>query len=231
MNNQALAIQNLRTTISEMMEAVKSQMSRAKLALETLDKDMAHEIISLEKKVNAMDININKACENILALYNPLAMDLRFVLACLNVNNQLERMGDHAESIAKYILGDEITEKFSPEILEAVDYHRAFEISLSMIDDAIYSFLNEDTEIAKWVFGKDLTLNKINKTFPKILAEFVQKNPEKTTSYLYLFSIMKKLERIGDLAKNIAEETVFYVDAKLIRHKDEKFKHKYRTNE
>jgi phosphate transport system protein len=226
MNNQALAIQNLRTTISEMMEAVKSQMTRAKSALETLDKDMAHEIMTLEKKVNAMDININKACENILALYNPLAMDLRFVLACLNVNNQLERMGDHAESIAEYILSGEISEPFGPDVLEAVEFNRAFEISLNMIDDAIYSFLNEDTEIAKWVFGKDLTLNKINKEFPGILTKLVQQNPENTRSFLFLFSIMKKLERIGDLAKNIAEETVFYVDAKLIRHKDEKFKTK-----
>lgn len=226
MNNQALAIQNLRTTIGEMMEAVKSQMTRAKTALETLDKDMAHEIMTLEKKVNAMDININKACENILALYNPLAMDLRFVLACLNVNNQLERMGDHAESIADYILSGEISEPFGADVLEAVEFNRAFEISLNMIDDAIYSFLNEDTEIAKWVFGKDLTLNKINKEFPTILTTLVQQNPEKTRSFLFLFSIMKKLERIGDLAKNIAEETVFYVDAKLIRHKDEKFKHK-----
>ncbi|MBK9254265.1 MAG: phosphate signaling complex protein PhoU [Saprospiraceae bacterium] len=224
MNNQALAIQNLREEIKEMMDAVKSQMYRVKTALETMDKELANEIMSLEKKVNAMDINIDKACENILALYNPLAMDLRFVLACLNINNQLERMGDHAESIAEYILNGEIHQPFTEEVLKAIEFNTAFETSLSMIDDAIYSFLNEDTQIAKWVFGKDLTLNKINKNSPIILTTFIQKNPENTREYLYLFSIMKKLERIGDLAKNIAEETVFYVDAKVIRHKDEKYK-------
>ena len=226
MNNQALAIQNLREEISEMMEAVKSQLYRVKEALEKMDKDLAHEIMALEKKVNAMDINIDKACENILALYNPLAMDLRFVLACLNVNNQLERIGDHAESIAEYILNGDISEPFGEEVLQAVEFNAAFETSLSMIDYAIYSFLNEDTKIAKWVFGKDLTLNKINKNCPVVLTRLVQENPEKTRKYLYLFSIMKKLERIGDLSKNIAEETVFYVDAKVIRHKDEKYKNK-----
>jgi len=96
-----------------------------------------------------------------------------------------------------------------------------------MIDDSIYSFINEDTKIVKWVFGKDKTLNKINKETSEVIAELCRKNPKNIKRLLYLFSIMKKLERVGDLAKNIAEETVFYVDAKIIKHKKKKKKNKY----
>jgi phosphate transport system protein len=191
-----------------------------------MDMELAHEIISIEKKVNAMDINIDKACENILALYNPLAMDLRFVLAVLSINKELERIGDNAEAIAKYLLSGDIATPFSQEVLEEIEFKRMFETGISMVDDAIYSFINEDTKIAKWVFGKDLTLNQINAKCPNVLAKLIQQDPSQTGKYLYLFSIMKKLERVGDMAKNIAEETIFFVDAKIIRHKVDKYNEK-----
>lgn len=226
MNNQALAIQSLRVEITEMMQMVLTQLNKAHDAALSMDMELAHEIISIEKKVNAMDINIDKACENILALYNPLAMDLRFVLAVLSINKELERIGDNAEAIAKYLLSGDISTPFSTEVLEEIEFKRMFETGISMVDDAIYSFINEDTKIAKWVFGKDITLNQINAKCPEILTKLIQQDPSQTGKYLYLFSIMKKLERVGDMAKNIAEETIFFVDAKIIRHKVDKYNEK-----
>lgn len=226
MNNQALAIQSLRYEITEMMQMVLTQLNKAHDASLTMDKELANEIISIEKKVNAMDINIDKACENILALYNPLAMDLRFVLAVLAINKELERIGDNAEGIAKYILNGDISSPFNKEVLDEIEFKSMFETGISMVDDAIYSFVHEDTKIAKWVFGKDITLNLINEKCPKILTKLIQKDPSQTSQYLYLFSIIKKLERVGDMAKNIAEETIFFVDAKIIRHKVDKYNEK-----
>ncbi len=223
--NQELALTQLREDITDMMHMVHRQLDKAKEALETLDTDLASEIMTIEKKVNATELRIDKECENILALYNPVAIDLRLVLAAINLNTQLERIGDHADGIAEYIINEEIEEPFEKEILEAIQYNTMFETAISMVDDAIYSFIKEDTKIARWVFGKDVTLNKINQKSSKIITEFSQKNPERIKKYLYLFSIMKKLERIGDLSKNIAEETVYFVDAKYIKHKD-KFKKK-----
>lgn len=222
LNNEQQALNNLRINVEDMMHAVLSQLSKAQEALSNYDKDLALEILNFEKKINSMELGIDKSCESILALYNPLAVNLRFTLAVLNINTQLERIADHAAGIAEYIVEEIIDKPYEKEVLEAVRFHEMFETAISMIDDAIYSFINEDTKIIKWVFGKDKTINKINKETSNIIASLCKKKPANIKRYLYLFSIMKKLERTGDLAKNIAEETVFYVDAKIIKHKGKK---------
>jgi phosphate transport system protein len=227
LNNQELALKNLRDDITDLMHMVHRQLEKAKEALETMDVSLASEIMTIEKKVNATELRIDKECENILALYNPVAIDLRLVLASINLNTQLERIGDHADAIAEYIVNHEVETPFDKEILEAIQFNQMFETAVSMVDDAIYSFIKEDTKIARWVFGKDITLNKINQKCSTIITEYSKKNPENIKKYLYLFSIMKKLERVGDLSKNIAEETIYFVDAKYIKHKD-KFKKKIR---
>lgn len=224
--NQDQAMAKLRDGITGMMEMVHSQLEKAQVALETLDEGLAGEIQHIEKRINATELQIDKECENIFALYNPVAVDLRFVLAVLSINTHLERIGDHADAIAQYINSDDIESPFEKDIIETIRLKEMFETAISMVDDAIYSFINEDTQIARWVFGKDKTLNKINKKAAKTITEYSTKNPEKIKKYLFLFSIMKKLERVGDLSKNIAEETVFFVDAKYIKHKKKKFKDK-----
>ncbi len=224
LNNQDLAISKLREDITSMMGMVLGQLERAKTALTTFDINMSNEILHIEKRVNAVELTIDKECENILALYCPVASDLRFILATLNINTQLERIADHAAGIANYILSEEITSPFSDEILSAVQFDKMFETAISMVNDAIHCFINEDTSIAKWVFGKDAILNKINRKTSTIIEEYIVNNPQKISNYLYLFSIMKKLERVGDLAKNIAEESIFLIDAKYVKHKDKKKK-------
>ena len=222
LNNEQLALQNLREDIEEMMNTVLAQLNRAQEALRNCDKDLAHEILAIEKKINSMDLRIDKSCERILALYNPLAANLRFTLAVMSISNQLERIADHAKGIADYIDQDAIDKPFEDQIIKSIHFNEMFETALSMIDDSIYSFLNEDTNIVKWVFGKEKGLNKLNKEASVVIETLVANNPDKIKQLLHLFSITKKLERIGDLSKNIAEETVFFVDAKKIKHKKKK---------
>lgn len=224
MNNQEQAVASLREEVTTMMNMVLAQLERAQNALAVLDMDLATEIRSIEKRVNATELKIDKECENILALYNPVAMDLRFILATLSINTQLERIADHADGIAAYIMAEEISSPFGEDILAEIQYIVMFETAISMVDDAIESFINEDTDKARTVFGKDRTLNKINRDISNIIEGFIKKEPGKVTKFLYLFSIMKKLERVGDLAKNIAEETIFFVDAKYVKHKKRKKK-------
>jgi len=220
LNNQEKAIVELRDDITNMMGTVLKQLERAKDALVDLDTDVANEIHHIEKRVNAIELTIDKKCENILALYSPVATDLRFILATLSINTQLERIADHADGIAEYIIGNKIDSPYKEDILKEVDYDNMFETAISMVNDAIYSFINEDTVTAKYVFGKDATLNIINSKTSSIIQTYITKHPQQISKYLYLFSIMKKLERIGDLAKNIAEETIFFVDAKYVKHRD-----------
>src|ERR1700677_2492475 len=99
-----LEIQHIKTEVINMTELVHLQLVKAKEAMLTFDKDLAHEVIAREKRVNAFELKIDRDCENIFALFCPVAVDLRFLLASLKINNNLERIGDIAEGIAKYII-------------------------------------------------------------------------------------------------------------------------------
>ncbi|MBT8219800.1 MAG: phosphate signaling complex protein PhoU [Bacteroidia bacterium] len=222
LTNQEQAISRVKEEITDMMYAVLTQLEKAKQALENLDDGIASEIRHLEKRINSTELRIDKDCENILALYSPVAMDLRLVLATLSINTQLERIGDHADAIADYILKEHISSPYKAETLKELKFDIMFDTAIDMVGDAIISFTNEDTASAREVFGKDTVLNKISKKVPTILTPLIQQNSEDIPKYLYLFSIIKKLERVGDLAKNIAEETIFYVDAKYVKHKKKK---------
>lgn len=226
LNNEQQALQQLRTDVEEMMQSVLSQLSKAQEMLISMDMDLALEILHIEKKINSMELGIDKSCENILALYSPLAMDLRMTLAILSIGTQLERIADFAADMARYVKKDQFGSLLEKEELEIVQFNLMFETVISMIHDAIYSFVHEDTKIAKWVFGKDRTINQINAESAEAINDLIAKHPEHTKKYLYLFSVIKKVERIGDLAKNIAEETIFFVDAKVVKHKKAKKKMK-----
>lgn len=215
-------LRHLKDQVIDMMYLVRNQLHKSKEAFLELDKDLAREIIHYENRVNATELSIDRDCENILALYNPVAIDLRFVIASLKVNTQLERMGDHADGIASYTTI--LKEPFEKELIKELRFVEMFDTVLSMIDDAIHAFNFENTKLARWVFGKDATINEINHKAQKIIAKYAAQHPNKIEKYLLLFSTIKKIERVGDLAKNIAEETIFYTEAKILKHKDKEAK-------
>ncbi|MGB0864198.1 MAG: phosphate signaling complex protein PhoU [Saprospiraceae bacterium] len=210
-------LRRLKDQVIDTMYLVRNQLHKAKEAFTEHDQDLAREIRHYETRVNANELSIDRDCENILALHNPVAIDLRFVIASLKVNTQLERMGDHADAIASYVL--KLDGAYDEELLKKLRFKEMFDTVLSMIDDAIHAFNFENTKLARWVFGKDATANEINRDADKIIAEYVRKHPDKIEQYLLLFSVIKKIERVGDLAKNVAEETIFYTEAKVLKHK------------
>jgi len=215
-------LEQIKQQVIEMMELVKSQLSKGKDAVLTFDKDLVHEINANENRVNAMELNIDRDVENALALYSPVAIDLRFVMASFKISADLERLGDNAVGIAKYI--NSVDEQLSQNNLKKIRFEEMYENALTMLDDIFEAFENEDTKLARKVFIKDAVLNEINSNAASIAIELIKENPEKTHNYLYLLSIIRKLERVGDLCKNIAEELIFYIEAKVIKHKKMKIK-------
>ena len=107
----------LREQLIDMQRLVRSQLSKCRTALFSFDTDLAREVLFNEKRVNALELKIDRDCENILALFNPVAVDLRFVLAALKINTNLERIGDNAEGIARYVL--DVEKAFDPSMIEA----------------------------------------------------------------------------------------------------------------
>ena len=217
MTHLEVELPKLRNNIIEMMDLVQAQIDKGYKAVQTFDDELAYEMIANEKRVNALELKIDRDCENVLALYNPVAIDLRFVMASYNINSTLERVGDNAESIARYIL--HFDSPLSEEMKQRLDFDKMFLTAVGMFDDAIEAYKEEDTKMARKIFKRDLIINDIYLKSAPIIEELIKENPDKIRQLLYVFSVIKKLERIGDLAKNIAEELIFYIDAKVLKHK------------
>lgn len=215
-------IQLMKDDILELMFLVKTQLEKCERSFSDFNIELAEEIISNEKRVDSMELKIDRDCENIFALFNPVAVDLRFVMATFKINSDLERLGDHANSIAKYIL--DFGQAIDQEAVKKMRLDEMFEISIEMLNNIFNAFVNEDTDLARKVFRKDKVLNEINKEASGQTAALIENNFEDINNYLYLFSIVRKLERVGDLTKNVAEELIFYLEAKILKHNKAKAK-------
>lgn len=209
-------IQVLKSSIIEMWHLVISQLGKSQLALKNFDKDVVQNIHVNEKMVNTYELKIDKDCENIIALFNPVAVDLRFVLAVLKINYNLERMGDYAHSISKLI--DELESPFSEELMNSCRIMEMYDISIGLLIDTLASFENGNNELTKTVFGKDKTLNKINKEASQKIADYIINTPCEVKMAMNTLSIIRKLERAGDHIQNIAEELIFFMEAKVLKH-------------
>ena len=209
-------IAQLKKQVVEMMGLVQYQLIKGRDAVLTFDKDIVHEINLNENRVNAMELNIDKDVENTLALYNPVAIDLRFIMAVYKIASELERIGDNAVGIAKYI--NNVDEQLSNEELDQIKFQKMYDSAILMLENIFEAFEKEDTRLARQVFIKDNILNEINSNAANAVSLLIKNNPEKTNNYLYLLSIIRKLERVGDMVKNIAEELIFYLEAKVLKH-------------
>ncbi len=204
----------------EMLHLCSKQLDNAREAFFTHDSDLAEEVVHTENRVNALDLKIDRDCERFIALHNPVASDLRFVLALRKINFDLERVGDHAYGISKYII--ELNTPIDEELLIKMRVHEMFDSALSMLEDITGAYDEVDTKKARKVFKKDKILNEINMDSFRIISEEVKKQPELINQFLITFSIIKKLERIGDLVTNIAEEIIFYREAEVLKHRKKK---------
>lgn len=205
---------------AEMLAICTSQLEKAKEAFINHDSDLAEEVILNETRVNALDLRIEKNCEKFLALYNPVAIDLRFIMAIRKINFDLERIADHAFSLSKYVVDKD--QKIPTKLLEAVEFNTMYDTISSMLKNITEAFENNDVKIARKVFKKDKILDRINNDSFQILEAEIKQNTVITAEALILFSVIKKLERVGDLIKNIAEEIIFYIDADILKHKKKK---------
>lgn len=208
----------LKEDLIRMTRMVRSQISKGKDAIFNYDLNLAKEIVITETRINAYELKIDRDCEKLFALYNPVAADLRFVLAALKINTNLERIGDNAESIARYVM--DVQKPFMPDILEKYRLSEMYDAAISMLDDSLEALINEDTELARKVFIKDDILDEINLGALKTTLSFIENNHADPLHYLSVLSVIRKLERMGDQAKNIAEEVIFYIEAKVLKHRN-----------
>jgi len=220
MDNAEYQREALNQSAFDMLNLCTSQLEKAIEAFVNHDSDLSEEVIHRENKVNAMDIKIEKDCEKFLALFTPVAVDLRFIMAILKINSELERIGDHAFNIANYVVEED--KAIPVQLFKAVEFEKMVDTVKTMMENITVAFDETDVKIARKVFKKDKVLDKINAKSFKILDLEIQKDQTIIKEALFLFSVIKKLERVGDLIKNIAEEIIFYSDAEILKHKRKK---------
>jgi phosphate transport system protein len=209
-------LKSLRDEVIDMWNLVHSQLLKALSSLLNLDKDLAREVVMIEKRVNGAELKIDRDCEDILAIYCPVAVDLRFLLAVLKINTNLERIGDIAEGIAKLIIDTE--SPFKEELFETTKIIEMFDESEQMVQEILTAFEKEDSSIARGIFKRDELLDDINRRANDLIMDYLQSYPEDINQALNILSIIRRLERVGDQAENIAEEIIFYIEAKVLKH-------------
>jgi phosphate transport system protein len=212
----------LKKDMTEMWETVISQLQKAREVIRTNNRDLINEMAAGEKRIDAFELKIDMDCESLLALYGPVANDLRFVLASLKINYNLERIGDFAWGIAK-VLRD-MESAFSKDSIEKSNLFLMFDTVIDMTKTALLAFENDNNELASIIFDKDKVLDSNNKNANRIMAGLIKAHPKAVLNFLNLLTIIRKMERIGDHSKNIAEEIIFYVEAKVLRHQRKKNK-------
>lgn len=208
---------SLKEETVEMLTLAKLQLEKSKVAFLTKDQDLAEEIFLSEKHLNNFELQIDRDCENIFALHNPVASDLRLVIAVLKIISDIERIGDHAEGIAGYI--SEIDEELDQSLLTELQFNEIYDLAIKMLTMLVESLDNDDLNLARKIFKIDKELNAIKLAAPTVITKYFQSSQNVTKQSLFLFSTIRKLERVGDLAKNVAEQLIFYTEAKVVKHK------------
>lgn len=210
-------IDRLKDISFEMLDLVREQIALTKEALLTGDQELSSEIMRKEKKVNALELAVDRECEEFLAMHTPVASDLRFAIAILKISGNLERIGDHAYRISSFVF-DELMQ-LNKELKELTSLEILFNEIDSMMENAANALESGDSQLAKKVFKQDKVLDKVNKTAHKQLSEYAQTHVEDLNNLFLLSKLVSKLERVGDLIKNIAEDILFYHDSKIVKHK------------
>ena len=210
-------LQALKENLLDMFSMVKGQMEKCVKAIQQTDIDIAKAVLDDEKKINVQEISIDRDCENILALHTPVATDLRLVLATLKITNDLERIADSAKSLAKVLCKDISKKEF--KWIESLQIVSMLEIIIVMLKEMGTALKKTDTKPALKAAKKDEELNDLFKKALKTTADLIVKNPDDAKMILSLLLMVRNLERSGDLTKNIAEEIVFQMEARIVKHK------------
>lgn len=210
-------LEKLKKEILKLGTMVESAINNAILALNNREMSYVDEVLRLEEHINEMEVKIEEDCLKILALHQPVAGDLRFIVVSLKVNNDLERMGDFAKNIAKRAreLMQEEPISTLPEFVNELP-----NLVRTMVRNSLDALVKLDVGLAREVIAMDDKVDEINRAMYQEVTRVAKENPSKTEIAISLLSTSRYMERIGDLSTNIAEDVIFMVEGRVIRHDD-----------
>lgn len=183
-------------------------------ALKSRDADLAEEVIRDDSAIDALEVEIDERCVRLLALRQPVGQDLRFIISALKIVNDLERVGDHAVNIAQ----SAIKLSKEPELKPLVDIPRMAAISTRMLTEALDAFVRNDAAAARRILVEDDEVDHLKSQMFRELLSYMLEKPATITRALELILVSRNLERVADLATNVAEEVVFIAEARVVKH-------------
>lgn len=207
-------LEELTRQLLNMSGRAEQIIRKAVEALQTRDGVLAEEVFAEDHLIDRLEIDVEERCIHLLALQQPLATDLRFITSALKISNDLERVGDHAVNIA----GCAKTLMKSAPVKPLADLPKLVESSIGMLRDSLDAFVRRDADAARKLVLRDDEVDELNRhLFGELLARMVG-DPQQVERSMTLVLVGRNLERIGDLATNIAEEVVFIAEARVIKH-------------
>ncbi len=208
------AIENLIMRLVSLSAKVEENVLLSLKALDQRDEKTARKIIDIDKEIDRSEIDIEEECLKILALHQPVAIDLRYIIAALKINNDLERIGDLAVDIAEHVI--KILDK--PQTFHRFDLDSIFQKVTRMLEKSLNSIVNLNADLATDVLKADDEVDLMNKQFEETVLRVIKKYPEQIQVLLQYVYISRRLERIADHATNIAEDVIYLVRGEIVRH-------------
>ena len=209
-------IGKLKKSILALCTTVEENVRKAVTAVVTKDIKLAVEVERKDIEIDQMEIDIEEECLKILALHQPVAIDLRYVIACLKLNNDLERIGDLAENIARN--AKVIAEFGDDEEQRKPDFSVMMDKTRSMLKKTLDALIEIDTNLALEVIKEDDVIDDLNRKMHVMILQWIKENPAKAEYYIRLLNVSKHLERIADYATNIAEDVLYMETGRIVRH-------------
>jgi len=209
-----LELDQLRTLLIRMGSLVEEQIDCAVRAISTSDVSLARLVMDRDTKVDEFDNSIDQHCMRIFALTQPVAIDLRLLMAALKINNELERIGDIAVNLAERV------EPLAPydEFVKTTALVAMATAAREMVKNAIDSFVNNDPGLAKAILRADDTIDNYDRETFNLMIKKMKESPENIEPASHMMIVSRHVERLADHATNIAEDVIFLVNAKIIKH-------------
>jgi phosphate transport system protein len=212
-------IDRLKKEILALGAVVEESLHNAVRSLEERDRALAASVIEGDALIDQNEVDIEEDCLKVLALHQPVARDLRLIIAILKINNDLERVGDLAVNIAERALFLATKEKIEIPL----DFVHMADVAEQMLKRSLDALVQEDAVLAHDVCRMDDEVDAINREMYGVIQDTIHKRPERMESLIHLLSVSRHLERVGDSATNIAEDVIYMIEGEIIRHKFEKY--------
>jgi phosphate transport system protein len=213
-------LERLKKKLLTLSAIVEESVEKAVRSISNRDVQLAREVIENDRSIDLLEVEVEEECLKVLALHQPVAVDLRFVVAVLKINNDLERIGDLAVNIAER--SSYLGQKEPIEM--PFDFATMEKKTRLMLEKAIDSLIQMSLEVAREVGAADDEIDAINREMYDQVAKGIRNSPDQADRLIHCLSISRHLERIADYATNIAEDVIYMIEGQIVRHQPEEYK-------